>query len=183
MMIPRCLVVVMVAGACGEVARQPLADAPVPVPDVGAPTTYKGTMDQAPAKMFGGTLGTVTYCTYTMTLRQLNVDLGIVASSKQVTSGHVQNINVEAVVATMPPCPYSPAPPVIANYTFKSATLGTTGMMLMFDGDPANATKVNLAINLSSSPTGYSAAMTFHRTDQGPPLDWSVPVTLALTPQ
>lgn len=175
MMISRCLVVVMVAGACGEVAQEPI-DAQA----TETPITYKGTLAQTPPKMFGGGTG---ICTYTITFKQLEVELGILPSSKQVTTGHVQDLNVEAVVPTTPVCPYPPAGPTISSFTFASATPGSSGMTLMFQGATANTPVASLTVGLSSTSSGYTAALSFHRTDLGPPLDWQVVATVPLAPQ
>ena len=167
-MIPRCFVVVMAASACGTVAANEPMDAP------GTPVTYKGRIDKTTAVMFGG--GPMGYCTYTMSLQQLSVEIGI-RPSGEVTTGHVQALNVEAIVGT---CMYAPAPASIANYNFVSATPSANGMMLTFEGEATNATKASLVVNLSSSGPTQTAAMIFHRTDLGAPLDWRVAVTVPL---
>ena len=167
-MIPRCFVLVMAAGACGTVANDPV-DA-----TVGMPVTYKGRLDQATPAMFGG--GPMGYCTYTMTLKQLDVTIAI-RPSGEVTSGRVQDLQVEAIVGT---CMYAPAAASIANFNFVSATPSTNGMMLTFEGEATNATKASLVVNLSASGPTQTAAMVFHRTDLGAPLDWRVAVTVPL---
>jgi hypothetical protein len=167
-MIPRCFVLVMVAGACGTVANEPMDAA------VGMPTTYKGRLDQTTPAMFGG--GPMGYCTYTMSLKQLTVEVGMLPSG-EVTSGRVQDLQVEAIVGT---CMYAPAAPSIASYAFVSATPNTAGMMLTFEGEATNATKTSLVVNLSASGPTQTAAMVFHRTDLGAPLDWRVAVTVPL---
>lgn len=169
----------VVAGACGSVAREPIDGAVGDPPGGETPILYKGTTPQTPPKMFGGG----TYCTYTITLKQLDVELGILPSSKQVITGHVQDLNVEAVVATTPPCPYGPAAPTIANYTFTSATPTSSGMTLTFQGAATNAPAATLVINLSPAGSVYAAALRFHRTDEPSPLDWSVVVTIPLSAQ
>ena len=181
-MLPRCLAVVMVAGACGTVARDPMGtpDAAVASDATVAPVTYKGTLAQTTANMFGGGTG---FCTYTITFKQLDLELAILPSSKQVTTGRTQNLNVEAVVPTTPVCPYGPAGPSISSYTFASATKTSTGMTLTFQGATTNSPKASLVVILTPSGTGYTAAMTFHRTDLGPPLDWLVTATVTLAPQ
>jgi len=173
-MIPRFLVVVMVTGACGEVASNPVDAAATEIP-----VTYKGTLAQTPPKMFGGS----PYCTYTITFKQLDVELSILPSSKQVTTGHVQDLNIEAVVPTTPACPFDPASPTISNFTFASATPSSNGMTLMFQGAATNTPAASLTVGLSSASSGYTAALSFHRTDQSPPLDWSVQATIPVTPQ
>ena len=162
----------MLAGGCGEVASEP-TDAAV------APITYKGMLAQTAPTMFGGG----TFCTYTVTFRQIEVEVGIVPTSKQVTTGRVQNLNVEEVVPTTPVCPFGPADPTISNYTLASATPTASGMTLMFQGAAANTPVASLTVTLSPTSSGYTAALAFHRTDLGPPLDWRVTTTVTLSPQ
>jgi hypothetical protein len=165
-MIPRCLIAVLVTGACGTVAR-------APIDGNGSPVTYKGTLDQTPPVTFGG----APYCMYTITLKQLDVELAIVPPS-QVTTGRVENLNVEAIV---PQCPNGSLPPTIATYTFASATPSQSGTTLAFQGAPGNAPVVSLVVELSSAGAAYQARLGFHRTDTVPPLDWSVVTTIPLS--
>ncbi|HEX2688262.1 MAG TPA: hypothetical protein VHN14_16645 [Kofleriaceae bacterium] len=143
--------------------------------DAAMATPYKGTIAQTLLAAFGGT----PYCNYTITLKQLEIDLEIL-SSGQVTTGRVQDLNVEGTDAT---CPDGPIPPTIANYTLTSATPASGGTMLAFQGAPGNAPTVSLSALLTPSGTAYTVILSFHRIDQSPPLDWSVIVTLPLAPQ
>jgi hypothetical protein len=124
---------------------------------------------------FGG----APYCNYTITLKQLEVDLGILASG-QVSTGRVQALNVEGTDAN---CPYMPIPPTIANYTLQSATPNGNATKLTFQGDPGNVPAASLVVNLSRSGSTYSAMLTFHRVDQPAPFDWTVNATVAVSPQ
>jgi len=164
-MISRYFVVVMVAGACGTVNGDDT-------------TTYKGMLDQTPAMTFGG----APYCSYTIALKQLDVELEILPS-EQVTAGKVQALNVEAVVPTTPPCPYGPAGPTISNYTFASAMSSTSGMTLTFQGAATNTPVASLEVELLSVGSVYQARLGFHRTDVSSPLDWSVLATVPLSAQ
>lgn len=177
-MIRSGLAIAAFASACGTVASVPMDGAISDGPGSELPVMYKGTMAQTPAMPFGGS----PFCSYTITLQQLDVELGILPSSKQVTTGRIQDLNVEAVVATTPPCPYGPAPPSIANYTLATATPSASGMTLTFQGDPTNAPVVSLGVELSSAGSVYQARLGFLRTDVMPPLNWSVLVTVPLSP-
>lgn len=177
-MTSRYLAVALLAGGCGEVASthpavdaggQPDSNRP---PDAAMGIPFKGTMAQTPVVPFGGT----PYCNYTITLKQIEIDLDILTSG-QVTTGGVQALNVEGTDAN---CPYPPAPAAIANYTLQSSVPNGTATRLTFQGATGNAPAASLVANLSSVGTGYSAMLTFHRTDQGPPLDWIVNTTLTL---
>lgn len=165
-MIPRCLIAVMLTGACGTVARDP-------IDGNGTPLTYKGTLDQTPPVTFGG----APYCMYTITLKQLDVELAIVPPS-QVITGRVQDLNVEAIV---PPCPNGSIPPMIATYTLASAMPSQSGTTLTFQGATSNVPAVSLVIELSSAGEAYQARLGFHRSDAVPPLDWSVVATIPLS--
>jgi hypothetical protein len=143
----------------------------------GAPTTYRGAVSQTmPPVMFGG--GPAPACTYTATLKQLDVQLGILPSGK-VTSGQVQALYVEGVVTT---CMYAPADPSIMNYTFASAAPSANGMTLSFQEKAGDHPGSSLAVALSSSGATYQAQLTFHRTDLGPPLTWTIVTTTTLMP-
>ena len=142
------------------------------------PVAYKAYLDPVPPANFGSGADN-THCAYTMTLKQLSVELDI-RPSGEVTAGTVQNLNVEAVIQ---PCVYAPAPTVIANYAFQAATATPTGQTVTFLGATNNQTKVNLSMTLTPGTSVYTAVLTFHRTDQGPPLDWNVVVPLTLRPQ
>jgi hypothetical protein len=65
--------------------------------DAAMATPYKGTIAQTPLVAFGGT----PYCNYTITLKQLEINLDIL-SSGQVTTGQVKDLNVEGTDATCP---------------------------------------------------------------------------------
>jgi len=165
-MIRSGLAIAVVAGACGTVTSEPRDGA----------VMYKATMDQTPAMPFGGS----PYCSYTIVLKQLDVELGILPSSKQVTTGRVQNLNVEAVV---PPCDYPAADPTIATYTLASATPSASGTTLTFQGATTNSPAVSLGVELTSAGSVYQARLGFQRTYEPPPLNWSVLVTVTLSPQ
>ena len=120
------------------------------------------------------------FCNYTITLKMLDAELGILPSSRQVISGHVQDLNVEQI-ATGTPCDFGTQPDSIANYTFTASTPTATGMTLTFKGAPANVPSVTLLIDLAPAGTAYTATLKFHRNDQAPPLDWAVTVTLPLS--
>ena len=178
-MTPKYFVVVMALTGCGKVAStpgEPTADAPA---ESSSPITFKGTLAQTNPTMFGG----APYCTYNIVLKQLDVQLAIVPSSKQVTAGNVQNLNFETVVPTDPACPYPPASPTISNYTLFSASPSPTGMRLTFQGAAANTPVASLVADLSPIGSAYQVRLAFHRTDQPPPLDWAVVATVLLSAQ
>jgi hypothetical protein len=188
-MMYRLLAVALLAGACGRVAGT-AADASV---GDGPPSavTWRNQPGDVAAVTFGGTSarGTV-YCKYTITLRQLDLQLAILPSG-QVTSGHVQDLNIEAVVPSMPPTtPFvcsatSPGSiaPNIAMYQLATATTGTGGLRLTFQGGPENKPPAALVIDLTKVGSLYSAKLTFQRNDGlDPVFEWMVATTVPLSP-
>jgi hypothetical protein len=177
-MIRSGLAVALCAAACGEVDKVP-ADAAVDA--APTPRAYKGTMDMLPAVTFGG----LPYCTYTITLKQLEVEIGILPSGL-VATGQVQALNVEAVVpSTTPNCPadFEVIPPNIATYAFESAKPSANGQTITFKGGAGNMPPADLTVELSSVGSAYQAKLGFHRNNVVPPLDWSVIATVSLSLQ
>ena len=178
-MLFRVAVVAMSAGACGSVASTPpidgaTGDAP---PDSVAPTTYAAQVDMIPPVTFGG----APQCTFTITLKQLDVQLAILPSGDAV-SGRVQDLNVEDVL-NVPPCTPQTGhiEPNIVTYTFASAQHGTGGTMLSFQGAAANHPRVTLAATLSPAGGAYTATLVFQRTDGIPVVNWTVTTTVTLS--
>jgi hypothetical protein len=171
-MTPRILAVALVAGACGEVTSGPPGDGSPPDGN-----SYKGTMSQTQPVMFGG--GPKNFCKYTITLKQLEIDLAILPS-KQVSSGRVQDLNVETTDAS---CPNAVIPANIASYTLVSSTPLGGGESLVFQGGPNNAPAASLVATLAPAGSGYTATLTFHRTDTPEAvLAWTVTATITLSP-
>jgi hypothetical protein len=189
------LAVAMLAGACGTVANQ-TADAAVgdgPAPDMApGAVTWRNQPSDVPAVTFGGTAADGTqYCKYTITLKQVDLQLTMLPSG-QVTSGHIQDLNVEAVVPSMPPTtPFvcsetnpGSIPANIAMYQLATATAGTGGMTLTFQGGASNAPPASLVVVLTKVSSLYSAKLTFHRNDGIDPIfEWTVTATVPLAPQ
>jgi hypothetical protein len=189
------LAVAMLAGACGTVANQ-TADAAVgdgPAPDMApGAVTWRNQPSDVPAVTFGGTSADGTqYCKYTITLKQVDLQLAILPSGL-VTSAHVQDLNVEAVVPSMPPTtPFvcsetnpGSIPANIAMYQLATATAGTGGTTLTFQGGASNAPPASLVVVLTKVGSLYSAKLTFHRNDGIDPIfEWTVATTVPLAPQ
>jgi hypothetical protein len=165
-MLLRCLALSCLA-ACGQVAKQPGPDAGIDAGiDAAMATPYTGMLSQTTPVMFGGT----PYCNYTITLKQIAIDLDILPNGR-ASSGHVQALNVEATDAT---CPNPVFPPTIANYTLSSSSTGASGTTLMFEGATGNAPMASLVGSLTPSGGQYATVLTFPRTDQMAPLAWTV---------
>ena len=177
-MIRSRLALALCAAACGEVDKLP-ADAAVDASPT--PRAYKGTLDMVPAVTFGG----LPFCTYTITLKQLEVEIGILPTG-QIATGQVQDLNVEAVVpSTTPNCPadLEVIPPNIATYTMQSVMPSANGETLTFKGGPSNMPPVDLTVELTTVGSAYQARLGFHRNNVVPPLDWSVIATVSLSLQ
>jgi hypothetical protein len=194
-MMYRLLAVAMLASACGTVSDRP-ADASVgdgPAPDgVPGAVTWRNQPGDVPAAPFGGTsAGGTAYCKYTITLKQLDLQLAILPSG-QVTSAHVQDLNLEAVVPSMPPttpfvCTATNPMPIAANiamYQLATTAAGTGGLTLTFQGGASNMPPATLVIDLTKVGSLYSAKLTFHRNDRlDPVFEWMVTTTVPLAPQ
>jgi hypothetical protein len=171
----RHLAVAAACSACGAVNNQPAeaaADAPADAP---VAQTYHGAVSASTPVAFGG----APECSYTVTLRQTDIQLGILPSG-QVTRGQVQTLYDEAITST---CGHPPASPTISNYTFASATASGIGMTLTFPEKPGDKPGASLVIALSAPGATYQAQLTFHRTDQGGVLAWTVTMSATLAPQ
>ena len=159
--------------ACGSVASEPSKDAPVVMVDARPgdppPHTLRGHLDATQPVTFGG--GPRGFCTYTITLQQLDISLEVQASGS-ITAGQVQDLNVEAVVGT---CTNGPIPPKIATYTFDTAKPGPGGMMLTFQAASTNVPTVALTATVAIVGAAATATLGFKRSGTADPvLDWSV---------
>jgi hypothetical protein len=162
-------------GACGSV---PMDDGPDAAPDgPGMTRTYRGSLEMSPVSLFNS-----TECDYSMTLRQIQLQLTASATG-EVTGGTLQNTTEEKVINVVRMCPYLPANPTTMRFTFKSATPVGASTMIVMEGDAANAPKATLAITLSPTGTGYTAGARWTRTDLTGTLNWVVTANLPVTVQ
>jgi len=187
-MMYRLLAVAMLASACGTVSGR---SADASVDGVASAVTWRNQPADVPMLTFGGTdaLGT-PHCKYTITMKQLDVQLAILPSG-QVTSGRVQDLNVEAVVLSMPPttpfvCTATNPMPIAANiatYDLATTAAGTGGLTLTFQGGASNMPPAALVIDLTKVGSLYSAKLTFQRNDGlDPVFEWMVATTVPLAP-
>ena len=164
------LAIAMLCSACGAVSGGPVAIADAAI-DGPVPTTYHGVVNEtSPPVSFGGP----PYCSYTMTLRQLDIQLGIKPSGELV-SGQVEALYHEQVVV----CADPPANEAIMHYTLTAAVPASGGMMLSFQEKAGDHPGATLSVVLTPAGPGYQAQFSFHRTDLAPPFDWRV-VTAAV---
>ena len=150
-----------VLAACGAVTEA--------APDGPPVSGYRGMLDATAPVQFGGD----PYCTYTMVLRQIEIVLSI-AGEDRVVDGQAQNLTVEEVIPTTPPCPFPPSPPSIHRYRFSSSSAVQDTVTVVFAADPSNTPLGTLVLEVTPSGPGYQASFDYHRTDQPAPLDWRV---------
>lgn len=170
------LALALLTAACGQVAnKQPDAgiDGALP-PDAVA---YHGALAATTPVAFGGS----PYCDYTITLKQLTVDLVVIpaASGATVQAGEVEALNVEGNDPTK--CTFSPTPENIARYTFAPAAPVAATTAMTFTGAADNAPKVTLTVQLQQAGSLYQANLGFHRTDSADVLNWSIVASVALS--
>jgi hypothetical protein len=167
------LLLAVTAGACGKVADdQPDAAVKVDATPVGS-TLYRGTLAATAAVEFGGG----GFCKYTMTLKQIEVEVAI-STTGQITAASTTNLTGEA---TVPPCDFAPDGPHIQKFALKSATPVGSATMLVMQGAADNTPQASLAITLTPGGGAFTAAARWTRTDQQPPLNWTVTASLTLT--
>jgi hypothetical protein len=168
--------------ACGSVAKDPSpAQDAAPPPgdtaiDASPPRTMVAHLAKTPPVTFGG--GPKGFCTYTITLQDLDVMLEVQRSG-DVTAGRVQDTNVEAIVGT---CNAGTIPAKLATYTLDTAKPVAGGTMLTFQAGAANEPQVTLTGTLATG--GSTVRLAFQRGGTADPvLDWLVTATLTLTAQ
>lgn len=156
----------------------PGAEAAVPIDasavDAGPQSrSLTGTLAATKATDFGGG----NYCKYRMTMKSIEVTLSVTAA------GDVANATVTslAVEETVPPCQYTPTPPMLLRYYLASSSkLPGGGSHLELGMDPLNRTEATMVIEGDFSVDNAKAALEWHRTDQPSPLDWRITTSVSL---
>lgn len=156
--------------SCGSISETG-SDAPIDAPP--GVTRVRGSMDTTATAPFGGG-GT---CNYTITLKQVELELGLTASGDIIT-GSSQALAIEAA---LPPCPYPPLGANLHRFTMTAVTGTGDGRQLTFVGNPSNMPNTSLIVDLRRAANTYLAVATWRRTDLGPPLDWTLGGMLTLT--
>ena len=152
---------------------------PAPEASAGA-TTYKGKLDSTNAVKFGGKSGDTVYCEYTLTLKDIEVEIAALESG-DVIGATVKDLVVEAVV---PPCPHPPMEQSTQRFALTTVTKTESGTTLAFEGATSNQPKTSLVIDLTpSGAVAFEAAARWKRIDLGPPFDWEVKAKVTLVPQ
>lgn len=157
-----------------EAAPPSVVDASPVVVDAGVQARhFTGMLAMTATTGFGGS----PYCKYTITLKQIAVDV-VLNAAGDVASASVTDLAVEADVQ---PCPNPPQDPAIHKYSLASSLrLPAGGLHLELAPDPANHPTASLVLEGDFSGDHVSASLEWHRTDQDPPLDWRVTTTVPL---
>ena len=142
------------------------ADAAAP-----APKTYEGTLAATSKVPFGGG----TDCSYTVTLKNVAVDM-TVAGTGEVTAATVKDTMIEET----PRCATPTIKPNDQVFDLKSATKTDAGMRLVFTGAKTNQPVTALTADVAETTTGYVASLVWKRTDAKPSLNWTVTATILL---
>jgi hypothetical protein len=158
---------------CGNVPNAEVdagMDAAIDAP--AGSTSYRGTLEMTAAFPFGGS----PYCNYTQTLRQITLSIAV-SKTGAIVDASGENLAVEA---TVPPCSQQPIPPQLHKYKFASATPAGGAVNVIMTQAPANTPKTSLVMTVTPGGGGYTVAARWTRTDQQPPLAWSVTATMPL---
>ena len=150
--------------------------------DTGAgDLAFHGTLASTATVAFGGSYMDANYCKYSVTLKNVSVDL--VVQGGQLVASAVKNQMVEAIVGTC----NSNQPTIPTNLqTFALSTAATStsgGFHAEYLSASGNQPKESLVVDLVKDGTGYTASATWHRIDLGKPFDWTVTGTILVTPE
>jgi hypothetical protein len=138
------------------------------------PKRYGGALAATETFDFGGS----GFCKYQMTLKDVLVDVRVLPTG-EVSAATVKDLAVEKAID----CPHAPMPESKQSFTLKSSTIVPSGVRVELNGASTNRPKTALVVDLTAKAGGYEAALTWHRTDQAPPLDWTVTATIQLAPK
>ena len=157
--------------AASESAAPPVDAAPA---DAGPlARRFTGTLAASAPASFGGS----PYCSYKMTLKQIDIDLTL-SEAGLATSGLVKDIAFEEAV---PPCPNAAMAPTMNQYSLaRSSKLASGALHVELTGFAQNRPTTTLVVEGTFTSDHVSATAEWHRTDQNPPLDWRVKATVPL---
>lgn len=143
-----------------------------------ASATYQGKLASTGKVSFGGPYMGSNYCTYEVTLT--NVDAQLVLAGE---GGDVRGMTVKCrmVESTVPPCGLPPIPANDHVYTLSAAKETANGFQIDLVPAQTNAPPATLRVDLTRNANGFSAAMEWHRTGIGAPFDWRLKATVPVT--
>ncbi|MBX3199382.1 MAG: hypothetical protein KF894_14710 [Labilithrix sp.] len=135
--------------------------------------TFEGRLTETVPVPFGGS----PYCEYTMKLEDVVIEVAALESGEIIGA----TVKDRAVEAAPPPCPHPPMTPSAQSFSLTTVTPSASGSTLAFVGATTNRPETSLVVELVRVGVTYEAAAEWKRTDQTPPLDWTVKATLTLT--
>jgi len=147
-------------------ASAPYSDAGV---DAGPQARrWKGGVTSTSPVDFGGG----AECKYRITLEQVTVDV-TAAGNGDIVATNVTALAVEQVLSS--PCNNTAIPPHTHYYSLITATLLPSGVShLELAGPSTNHPAASLVIEGDFRTINPALSLQWHRTDYGPPLDWTV---------
>jgi hypothetical protein len=117
------------------------------------------------------------YCYYSTRMRVESLTLAI--NSSGVTSAFLQAGMDETLV---PPCPYPAIPANDQLFDLISGAVTGNSVDLAFRGKPGNEPLTNAQFHGTLDATGMlQGEVIFHRVDSAPTLNWTVPISVALS--
>ena len=149
--------------------------------DTGAgELAFHGTLAATATVTFGGSYADVSYCKYTVTLKNVSIDL--VVQGNTLVASTVKDRMVETVVGS---CGSTAQPDNAQVFALSKEATATSsgGFHAEYLDASGNRPQESLVIDLTKTADGYSASATWHRTDIFHPFDWTVTGTIALTLQ
>ncbi len=162
---------------------------PSPAPSPTAPPVEPGTDAGAQARRWRGTLGATArvtfgggqHCTYRVTLKNVAVDV-TAAANGDIVAANVTALAVEEVLSS--PCSNAAIPAGPHRHALALATILPSGAShLELVGGAANHPSTSLVIEGDFRAFNPQLALRWHRTDFGPPLDWTVNAYLTVLDQ
>lgn len=142
----------------------------------GGELAFSGTLAATGAVPFGGNYADASNCTYTVTLKNVTIDL--VVQDGQLVASAVHDQMVETTIGV---CWYAAQDPNAQTFQLATAVASTSGgFHAEYLGASGNTPKASLVVDLTRDGDGYSASATWHRTDLGKPFDWTVTGTIGL---
>lgn len=154
----------------------PPRDAGVDIDADASPERWHGSLSATSPVSFGGG----KYCTYRITLKQVNVDVTADRLGAIVTAS-ASGLAVEDVTSSN--CS-TPIPVNTHHFTLTQATLLTSGIThLELAGATTNQPHTSLVIEGDFRNENPLLSLHLHRTDQVPPLDWAVNTQLTVFAQ
>lgn len=171
----RCLILALCSctGTLGDSGPTPTVDAGLDSgggSGSGIPEHYRftGRLTSTATVPFGGS----PYCDYAVTLRDVVVDV-VLREDSYLVNSLVTDTMVEQALNG---CPHQPAPPNAQVFEYTGSPLaGASAFQTALEGRSSNAPETALELAIAAPSSALPTAnVRWTRTDQGPPLGWTV---------